>query len=337
MKGVHRVIIAVKDMDKAMHMFKTLLGGQWHDVGIVQGGLARAAWGFESGIELIAPLDPNDDSPIARNMRATKSNALGYPGGQGLWGVFFNVDDLDQADARAKSVGVRQHPVAAWRRITIPSYKSPVWNDPANPLHDMPGVKKAMQAYKQTIYDEISFNSQDCFGVSVGVGRFDSPVGLGANRVLLLVKEANLHKLLNVYGGLLGGRWYDQGLVEDGKVRALWNFEAGIEVVSPAAPGYLADLLKEHGEGLLSVFFNVEDPEKAAARAKTLGLKESRRMSIPGYKSSAWNDPANPLSNMPTLKKAVLDSKLTRYDQIMYLPDPSCGMSFGIGCYQTQG
>ncbi len=337
MKGLHRVVVSVKDLDKAMHMFKTLLGGRWEDMGIVQGGLARAAWGLEAGVELTSPVDLNDDSPIAQSMRMMKCNVPGYAGGQGLLAAFFNVDDVGQADARAKAAGVTHHPVDAWRRIIIPSYESPEWDDPTSPFHNASGMKKAMRAFKQTVYDELTFNPRDCFGTLMGIGRFDPPVDSGVHRVVILAKEANMSRLPNLYRELLGGQWHDLGLLEDGKVRALWNLQAGMEVFSPTAPGYWADLLKEHGEGLLTVFFNVKDLEKTAARAKALGLKESRRTSIPGYKSPAWNDPDNPLNKtMPMLKKAVTESKVTKYEQIMYLPDQSCGMGFGIGCYERE-
>ncbi len=320
--GVQRVIIAVKDLDKAVDIFRTLLGGQWHDLGVVHCGPSRAAWGVDVGIELISPID--DESPMAKRMRAMKCNAPGYPGGQGLLGIFFNVASLEKADAKVGALGLHGH------RVSIPAPDSPKWDDPTSRLFTMPGIRQAMRAYGQTLYEEFSYRPEDCFGVMLGIGMFDSPIGPGVHRVVVLVRNENLDKLRHLYEELLGGRWYDQGIVDEGTARALWNFDAGLEVVAPLGPGHLADVMEQYGEGLLAVFFNVDDLEAAASRAKAVGLKEARRISIPGCQSPDWTDPASPFGKLPTLKKAVQDSKITRYDQIVFLPHPAIGMGFGI-------
>jgi hypothetical protein len=193
-----------------------------------------------------------------------------------------------------------------------------------------------MKAYKQTVYDQLAFTPDDCCGAIIGVGHYEPRVQPGVHRVVILTSEANLSNLQDVYGQLLGGHWNNLGLLDDGTVKASWNLEAGVELVSPVAPGYLADLLNEHGEGLLTVIFNVKDLDQVAARATELGLKQYRRTSLPGFESSAWSDPHDPLAKMPLLKKAVADCRINRYEQITYLPDPSCGMSLGIVCCQTQ-
>lgn len=96
-KGVNRVVIAVKDLDKAIDTYSKLLGATFHDVsaGSEQYGV-KAVISWDAGIELCAPI-PGRDSYIEQIIKKR---------GEGMTGVVFCVDDVDQACAQAKAMGI---------------------------------------------------------------------------------------------------------------------------------------------------------------------------------------------------------------------------------------
>ena len=56
-KGVNRVVVAVKDLEKAIDIYSKLLGATFYDVsaGSEQFGI-KAAISWDAGIELCAPI-----------------------------------------------------------------------------------------------------------------------------------------------------------------------------------------------------------------------------------------------------------------------------------------
>jgi len=96
MKGVNRVVIVVKDIEKAGALFSELLGIRLEDYGVVEDMGVRAMVSWDGGLELVSPVRP--DTEVARFMREK---------GEGVYGVVFNVDDADEASDRAKKLGVR--------------------------------------------------------------------------------------------------------------------------------------------------------------------------------------------------------------------------------------
>lgn len=96
-KGVNRVVIAVKDLDKAVEIYSKLLGGTFHDMsaGADSYGV-RAFINWDAGVELLSPL-PGRNSYIEQIINKR---------GEGLVGVVFCVDDADEAHARAKGLGI---------------------------------------------------------------------------------------------------------------------------------------------------------------------------------------------------------------------------------------
>lgn len=97
MRGINRVVIVVKDIDKAGKLFSELLGAKFHDVGVVDKFGIRALVSWDGGLEIVSPV--TEDSDAARFLRDK---------GEGVYNVIFNVDDADQAASRAKALGVRQ-------------------------------------------------------------------------------------------------------------------------------------------------------------------------------------------------------------------------------------
>ena len=97
MKGVNRVVIAVKDIEKAGRLFSELLGAKFYDAGVVDRFKVKAMVSWDGGVELISPI--TEDSDAARFLREK---------GEGVYTVIFNVDNADQAASRAKALGIRE-------------------------------------------------------------------------------------------------------------------------------------------------------------------------------------------------------------------------------------
>jgi len=110
MKGINRVVIAVKDIEKASKLFSALLGTRFYNAGIVDKFGVRAMVSWEAGIELVSPITSKGD--VANFMKKN---------GEGIYAVVFNVDDADQTAERAKALGVRV-------KDTIEMSQSPVFN-----------------------------------------------------------------------------------------------------------------------------------------------------------------------------------------------------------------
>lgn len=93
----------------------------------------------------------------------------------------------------------------------------------------------------------------------------------GVNRIILAVRD--LEKSKSLYADLLGATWHDANWTGEPfgiQVAISWN--AGIELCAPI-PGqeaqcFLTPLLDERGEGILNVVFNVDDADRALARAQ---------------------------------------------------------------------
>ena len=96
-RGVNRVVVAVKDLDKAIDTYSKLLGATFLDVsaGSEQYGV-KAVISWDAGIELCAPI-PGRNSYIEQIINKR---------GEGLIGVIFCVDDVEQARVQAKEMGI---------------------------------------------------------------------------------------------------------------------------------------------------------------------------------------------------------------------------------------
>ena len=97
-RGVNRVVIAVKDLDKAVALYSKLLGATFHDANPTDAAAhgVSVAMSWDAGIELACPL-PGRDSPIKKFIETH---------GEGLMGVVFVVDDVDECRAMAEQMGI---------------------------------------------------------------------------------------------------------------------------------------------------------------------------------------------------------------------------------------
>ncbi len=102
--GVNRVTIAVKDIDKGKELYSELLGATFHSANEVDATAlgVEVAMSWDAGIELVSPL-PDHDS-FVKHIIETR--------GEGVIGVVFAVDDIDEVHKVAEKRGIK-----AWHSI----------------------------------------------------------------------------------------------------------------------------------------------------------------------------------------------------------------------------
>jgi len=141
-RGVNRVTIAVKDLDKGIALYSRLLGATFHDQSTPAEpyGL-RCAISWDAGIELVAPLP-------GRSSFAEKHIAKH---GEGLMGVVFAVDDVDEARQRAEEMVIGVLALIEYDQDQIREYHQDMF-------------KK---------YKEYMLNPADTYGVGVVLGQIE--------------------------------------------------------------------------------------------------------------------------------------------------------------------
>jgi methylmalonyl-CoA/ethylmalonyl-CoA epimerase len=141
-RGVNRVTIAVKDLDKGIALYSGLLGATFHDQSTPAEpyGL-RCAISWDAGIELVAPLP-------GRSSFAEKHIAKH---GEGLMGVVFAVDDVDEARQRAEKMGIGVLALIEYDQDQVREYHQDMF-------------KK---------YKEYMLNPADTYGVGVVLGQIE--------------------------------------------------------------------------------------------------------------------------------------------------------------------
>jgi len=121
-QGVNRVVIAVRDLDKAIDLYSRLLNTVFHDDSSESEPWGmRVAISWDAGIELCAPL-PDRDSYTKKFIEKH---------GEGLMSVVFEVDDIDEARERLEKLGMgirvsleyKQDQMSEYLRDRFKSYK----------------------------------------------------------------------------------------------------------------------------------------------------------------------------------------------------------------------
>ena len=87
--GVNRVAIAVKDLQNGINTYSKLLGATFNSANAEDAAKfgIEVAMSWDAGIELVAPL-PDSDSHVKNFIEQR---------GEGLMGVIFAIDDVDDA------------------------------------------------------------------------------------------------------------------------------------------------------------------------------------------------------------------------------------------------
>jgi catechol 2,3-dioxygenase-like lactoylglutathione lyase family enzyme len=96
-KGVNRVIIAVRDLDKSIAFYSNLLGTSFEDASFTGEPFGMSvAISWEAGIELCAPL-PGREGPVTAFLEQN---------GEGVMSVVFGVQEIEDGKAQAEGAGV---------------------------------------------------------------------------------------------------------------------------------------------------------------------------------------------------------------------------------------
>jgi len=97
--GVNRVTIAVKDLKKGIDVYSRMLGATFNSANAEDAATfgIEVAMSWDAGIELVAPL-PDRDSHVKQFIDAR---------GEGLMGVIFAVEDVDEAKEAALALGAQ--------------------------------------------------------------------------------------------------------------------------------------------------------------------------------------------------------------------------------------
>ena len=141
-RGVNRVTIALKDLDKGITLYSRLLGATFHDqsTSAEPYGL-RCAISCDVGIELVAPL-PGRDSFAEKHIAKY---------GDGLMGVVATVDDVDEGRQGAEGMGIGALSLIEYDKNQIREYHQDMF-------------KK---------YKEYMLNPADIYGVGMVLGQIE--------------------------------------------------------------------------------------------------------------------------------------------------------------------
>lgn len=99
-KGINRVAIVVNDLDRAVALYSDLLNTTFHPIQIAEEYGVRAAFSYEPGIEIASPIPGSNELMALALTQHIKEH------GEGLYGVVFSVDDIEQARAKAEELGI---------------------------------------------------------------------------------------------------------------------------------------------------------------------------------------------------------------------------------------
>lgn len=143
-KGINRVAILVKDLDRAVALYSELLNTTFYPFPGAELAGVRAVLSVDPMVEIASPI-PGSNEPMARELAQWIKEH-----GEGLYAVVFSVDDGAQARAKAEELGIRVVHEAAM---------------------DPDDVKKSFQGGFST-FIEYFLNPEDTHGVQVVLGQF---------------------------------------------------------------------------------------------------------------------------------------------------------------------
>lgn len=100
LKGINRIIVAVRDLEESKRYYSELLGATFNDANWTGENYGiNVAISWDAGIELCAPMKGREnDSAVSQFLNTT---------GEGVLNVVFNYRDTAKALNKAKSMGVQ--------------------------------------------------------------------------------------------------------------------------------------------------------------------------------------------------------------------------------------
>ncbi len=98
---------------------------------------------------------------------------------------------------------------------------------------------------------------------------------MGVNRVTIAVKD--LQNGIDTYSRLLGASFNSANSEDAAKfgIEVAMSWDAGIELVAPLPDrdSHVRNHIEQHGEGLMTVIFAVDDVDESGEQAKRLGAQ----------------------------------------------------------------
>lgn len=149
-EGIDRLVIGVKDMDRALAFFRDVLGAEFTEIKGPSADMAgcRVAASLDMHLELISPVaEPqkltNPPDPLALRRRLEGADAV-------LYAVIFKVRDLNAAIVNAERHGVRlagdRITYARHERLRISDFDEVALDEAATF-----GIKMALAQYRRDL------------------------------------------------------------------------------------------------------------------------------------------------------------------------------------------
>jgi catechol 2,3-dioxygenase-like lactoylglutathione lyase family enzyme len=99
-KGINRIILAVRDLDKAKSYYAELLGATFNEANWTGEPFGiQVAISWNAGIELCAPIPGKERECVLTPLLNER--------GDSLLNIVFNIDDADEGYARAKKLRIQ--------------------------------------------------------------------------------------------------------------------------------------------------------------------------------------------------------------------------------------
>ncbi len=144
LKGVNRIIVAVRDLEKSKKFYSEALGATFYEANWTgeEFGI-EVAISWDAGIELCAPMTGREnDSMISPFIEEN---------GEGIIDVVFGVSDADQANKQAESAGVKSFHCVDFTQKEIDEHLDGLF----------------------TCYKEFFLNSYEQCGFGIALGQID--------------------------------------------------------------------------------------------------------------------------------------------------------------------
>lgn len=145
-KGINRVVIVVKDLDRAVALYSKLLNTTFYPLVTAEEYGVHAVFSYEAGIEIASPIVGSKEPTALAVAQQIEEH------GEGLHSVVFSIDDVEQACAKAEEMRIR-----VLQKIVA----------------DKDDLKKSFQG-RFSKFVEYFLNPRDTHGVRVVLGQFDS-------------------------------------------------------------------------------------------------------------------------------------------------------------------
>ena len=144
LRGINRIVVAVKDIEKSKKIYSEALGATFHEANWTGEPFGiEVAISWDAGIELCAPLPGREaDSAVSPFLAQN---------GEGIMNVIFGVSDAGTARQKAESAG-------------LPAFHSLDYDQEEIDTH-LDGLFKK--------YEEHFLNSEEQFGFSITLAQID--------------------------------------------------------------------------------------------------------------------------------------------------------------------